>query len=371
METYDAIVIGTGGVGSAVLHQLAKHGHRVLGLDRYPQAHAHGSSHGQTRIIRQGYFEHPDYVPLLLRTYELWRELEQETKQILFHQTGLLEVGPADGVLIPGVLESAGQYGLEIERLRPQEARRRFPFRIPDEMEVIVEPTGGYLLVENCVQTQLDQAVLLGANWRQEAVTDWSVSGNQVRVRTTQADYQADRLIICGGAWSAELLQDIGVPLQIREKHLYWFDGPTEMTKDFPVYFFETSRGEFYGFPQHQGSGLKIAQHTGGRVHVRTFELDAAVDDQDLQQVEQFMADHFDFGYGPLQTRKACMYTMSPDGHFIVDRHPRYHNVVFAAGLSGHGFKFSPVLGVILAQMASDIVPDLPVGFLGLERFTS
>jgi monomeric sarcosine oxidase len=371
MESYDVIVIGTGGIGSGVLHQIAKHGHRVLGLDRHPQAHARGSSHGETRIIRQGYFEHPDYVPLLRRAYALWRDLENETQRTLFHQTGLLEVGPVEGTLIPGVLDSAGQHGIEIERLTAEEARRTFPFHIPDEMEVIVEPTGGLLLVEACVQAQLDQAIQHGATWRQQPVRAWSASGSQVRIETSESVYLAEQLVICGGAWSAELLQDLGIPLQILEKHLYWFAAPPQPVEDLPVYFFETRHGDFYGFPPLGAAGLKLAQHSGGRPHATPFELDAAIDEEDFRQVQQFMGKHFNFTCGPLQSSKACMYTMSPDGHFIVDRHPLYDNVSFAAGLSGHGFKFSPVLGLALAQMAMGVQPELPTGFLELERFSA
>ena len=370
METFDAIVIGTGGIGSAVLHQLAKQGHHVLGLDRHPQAHQRGSSHGHTRIIRQGYFEHPDYVPLLLRAYELWRELERDSGRRLFHEISLLEAGRADGILIPGVLESVRQHGLTIERLSAREARKRFPFRFDDAMEVIIEPTGGYLLVEQCVQAQLDQAFRCGATWRQETMRQWSASASEVRVQTNQSTYAASRLVVCGGAWSSALLRDLGVPLGVVEKHLYWFDAPADACNELPVFYFETGHGDFYGFPSLGSEGMKLAQHSGGRRHAAPFDVDSVTDEQDLRQVQQFMASRANFAYGSVTSRKACMYTMSPDGHFVIDRHPSHRNICFAAGLSGHGFKFSPVLGLVLAQLAMQGEPELSVDFLGLDRFS-
>lgn len=368
METYDVIVIGTGGVGSAALFHLAKRGCRVLGLDPFPHAHAFGSSHGHTRIIRQGYFEHPDYVPLLLRAYELWRELESDAGVSLFHQIGLLEVGPADGALIPGVLQSVKQHDLDVEQLSAREARARFPFCIPDNMQVILEPTGGYLLVEDCVRAHLQLAIGHGATWKQEAVLDWIATENDVRVRTDATSYRAAKLVICGGAWSDALLGDLGVKLQVLEKHQYWFDSPPEPAGKLPIFFFETGQGDFYGFPRLGATGLKLAQHSGGRNHDGPFDLSTAEDDRDLEQVTHFAETHARFDFGKLLTRKACMYTMTPDGHFLVDQHPRYDHVFLAAGMSGHGFKFAPVIGLALSHLACGESTGVPIEFLQLNR---
>ena len=368
MESFDTIVIGTGGVGSATLHQLAKRGQRVLGLDRHPQAHSFGSSHGQFRIIRQAYFEHPDYVPLLLRVYELWRELEETAGASLFHQVGLVEVGPADGVLIPAVMQSVSQHDLEIEQLTAKETRERFPYFAHHDMQVVFEPTAGYLLVEDCVRAQLRLAVEEGATWRQESVLDWTAAKGEVQVRTADSSYAAEQLIICGGAWSASLLRDVGVKLQVIEKHQYWFGPPAGLPAEMPVFFFETSSGWFYGFPPMDGAGLKLAQHSGGRKRTGPFDLESARDDEDLEGVTRFAKTHFQGAMGELKSRQACMYTMSPDEHFILDRHPVHEKVHFAAGLSGHGFKFAPVLGLILAQLASGEEPELPVDFLRIDR---
>lgn len=371
MECFDAIVLGAGGLGSAAFYHIARSGLRVLALDRFPQAHAQGSSHGQTRIIRQAYFEHPNYVPLLLRAYELWRELEAATQQSLLVQTGLLEVGPADGVLIPGVLESVRQHGLPIQRLRAAEARREFPFHIPDSMEAIVELTGGYLHVEACVQSHLDQGQRHGGVWRQEKVLDWQSIGDGIQVETETSKYQAARLIVCGGAWAGQLLPDLGIAWRVLEKHQYWYEPNADSAQpaNLPVYFFETPEGDYYGFPPLGELGFKVAQHSRGREHDSPFDVTTAECEEDLRQVEAFTKKHIRFPLGDLKARKACMYTMSPDGHFVIDRHPRHPEVVFAAGLSGHGFKFASVLGSLLAQLALGDPLDLDMSFLGMGRF--
>ena len=377
MESFDAIVIGTGGTGSSALFHLAKAGHRVLGLDQFPQAHANGSSHGQSRIIRQAYFEHPDYVPLLLRAYELWDELEQASNRKLFHQVGLLEVGPADGTLIGGVMQSVQQHKLPIETLTVDEAKRRFPFQIDDAMSVVFEPTGGYLLVEDCVRTHLQMAEQHGAKWREQRVLNWQSNDRGVTVQTETNTYSAGQLFICGGAWSTELVRDLGVPLAVTPKLQYWFrpaageNGSLAETKakELPTYFFETPTGCFYGFPQIDEMGLKVAQHTGGQRLAGPVDLDSVSDDADLQATRQFVSQTLLLASDELLTQKACMYTMSPDEHFIVDRHPTEKSVVFAAGLSGHGFKFTSVLGELLANLAmGGYVPE-SADFLHLDRF--
>lgn len=364
MESFDAIVIGTGGVGSSALYHLAKAGHRVLGLDQFPQAHDNGSSHGQSRIIRQAYFEHPDYVPLLLRAYELWDELEQASQRTLFHQVGLLEVGPEDGVLISGVLQSVAQHDLPIERLTVSEARKRFPFSFDESDSVLFEPTGGFLLVEKCVEAHLHVAEKNGAAWRQERVVDWRPkSDGTVTVQTETQSYSAGSVVICGGAWSAELLQNLGVRLHVTPKLQYWFEpsrqssrsAEPQTSQEVPTYFFETKTGCFYGFPLINDGlqdGFKVAQHTGGQKLEGPVTLKGIADDADLEATREFVEQTLPFASTSLVSTKACMYTMSPDEHFIVDRHPNEPNVVFAAGLSGHGFKFTSVLGELLAKLA-------------------
>jgi len=382
---HEVLVLGCGGVGSAALMHLAQRGVRVLGLDRFPPAHARGSSHGRTRMIRQAYFEHPDYVPLVLRAYELWAELEATTGRKLYEETGLLELGPpasAGGIVVPGVLASAALHGLAVDELSAAECERRFPgFRVPESMVGVFERRAGFLHVEASVQAHLDEAVRHGAELRcDEAVRSWRVepatSGTKphVVVETDRGRYEAARLIITAGAWAGELLADLGVPLVVRRKPQYWFQPNTDdyrLDRGAPAFLYETIDGVFYGFPVFGPEGLKCAEHSGGRTLTNPLENPSAIDQEDLARVAGFLQTHLPGISQTLNDHAACMYTMSPDENFLVDRHPAYQNVVFAAGLSGHGFKFTSVLGEALADLALEGASELPIGFLNVGRLSS
>lgn len=373
INSYDAIVLGTGGVGSAALFHLARRGLRVLGIDRYPGGHDRGSSHGDTRIIRQAYFEHTDYVPLLLRAYELWAELEQRTQQKLLHEVGLLQVGPSDGVVIPGVLASAKQHGLSVEQLSDTEVPRRFPgFRAPEHYVGLLEKKAGYLLVERCVLAHLHEATKLGAEQVVgESAISWRRSGNGIELITDRALYRAERLIVTPGAWAPELLASLNVPFQVRRKHVFWLGPPSphhQVDHGCPTFLFELPGHIFYGFPAIGPEGLKVAEHSGGDMVTDPLHDPRAFDSAAFELVRNFVSEYLP-GMGPtLHRHSVCFYTMTPDEHFVVDRHPEQEGVVFAAGLSGHGFKFASVLGQALADLAIEGRTHLPIGFLGLNR---
>jgi monomeric sarcosine oxidase len=370
----DVIVLGAGGVGSAAAFHLARRGVRVLALDRYGAAHERGSSHGRTRIIRQAYFEHSDYVPLLRRAYDLWRELEAIREETLFRRVGLLEVGPPDGALVPGVLEAARRHGLDILTLSRSEAADRFPmFRIPDGFEVVLERNAGYLRVEACVLAHLEEARRAGAVLRfDEPAIGWQATKGVVVVRTGSGTYAAANLVICGGAWAGSLLQGLGVRLEVVRKHLHWVaarDPRYDEAAGCPTFLFELPEGRFYGFPDAGGAGVKVAEHTGGEPVADPSAVDRTVDPADRARVVAFLRAHLPGVSDRSLAHAVCMYTMSPDGHFLVDLHPEHANVAFVAGLSGHGFKFASVLGEILADLALDGRTAHPVGFLRLRRF--
>ncbi len=374
-DFYDVIVAGTGAVGSAALWQAAERGLKVLGLDRFPPGHDRGSSHGRTRIIRQAYFEHSDYVPLLLRAYQLWAELERIQGESLLRQTGLLQVGPANGIVVQGVLASAQRHGLQVESLSTDECRRCFPaFAAPDGHQGVFEPRAGYLHVESCVIAQSETAARLGATLRTgESVCDWRRETNHIVVRTEKQEYAAARLIVTAGAWAGQLLADLGIPLVVRRKPVFWFaaeDDSYDVDRGCPTYLFETPSGVFYGFPRLDEHGVKVAQHTGGETVNDPLAVDRAERDADRACLQGFIAAHLPRLSARVLGHSVCMYTMSPDEHFIVDRHPACSSVVFAAGLSGHGFKFAPVLGQALVELAIDGRSALPVGFLSLDRPT-
>jgi monomeric sarcosine oxidase len=372
--TYDAIVLGAGGVGSATMWQLARRGLRVLGLDRFAPPHDRGSSHGQSRIIRQAYFEHPDYVPLLLESYRLWDELEHHTKRGLLLETGLLEVGPADGVVVPGVLRAACAHGLAVESLSASEIRARWPaFQVGDELVGVFEPRGGLLHVEHCVLAQLVAAEAAGAELHVGVeILEWSVDGVDVRVETSAGRFTCRRLVITAGAWAGKLLADLNLHLQVRRKSLLWHatsDPRSRADAGFPCYLFELPTGIFYGFPMIDERGLKVAEHSGGETVDDPLNVDRSLRDADREPVEAFLHQYLPSVEMPCRDHAVCLYTMSPDEHFIVDRHPDYDQVVFAAGLSGHGFKFTPVLGAALADLAATGRTTLPIEFLSARRF--
>jgi sarcosine oxidase len=373
MSHYDTIVLGAGGVGSAAMLHLARRGAHVLGIDRFHPPHDRGSSHGHTRVIRQAYFEHSDYVPLLVESYRLWRELENEVGRQVFHQVGLVQVGPPDGQVVPGVLRSAAEHRLSVEQLASSEIEKRWPgLRAPQDSIGAFEPGAGYLLVEDCVRAHLDAARAAGAEFLGETeVEAWSASDNEVRVKTSRGLFTCNRLVIAAGAWASQLLSELHVNLTVRRKSLFWFESSAtqyDVANGFPVFLYELPQGVFYGFPKLDARGVKVAEHSGGRVVEDPLVVDRSIDANEQERLIQFLSAHLPGVSSNVMDHAVCLYTMSPDENFIVDRHPAHANVVFAAGLSGHGFKFVPVLGRALAELALDGGTELPIEFLSLAR---
>lgn len=373
MPVHDAIVIGTGGVGSAALFHLARRGVQAVGLDRFPPGHDRGSSHGRTRIMRKAYSEHPDYVPLLRRAYDLWAGLEAARDEKLVYWAGLLQAGPADGHLVPGVLESARRHGLDVDELTADEASRRFPgFVVPDGGQAVFEQDAGFLLVERCILAHLEEARRLGAELRTgEAVVRWTVHDDGVTVETKTATFHAGALIVAAGAWSSAVLGELGVPLRVVRKHQHWFatdDDRYRLERGCPAFFYEVPDGLFYGVPWYDDHGVKCAEHSGGEDVLGPSALDRAPDEGDRRRVQAFLRTHLPGVSTRAIGHAACMYTRTPDEHFILDRHPRSPRVVFAAGLSGHGFKFTPALGEALVEMMLEGEATQPVDFLALDR---
>jgi sarcosine oxidase len=375
-KTYDVIVIGAGGVGSAALYHLAQRGVKVLGLDRFPPGHDRGSSHGRTRIIRQAYFEHPDYVPLLLRAYELWDELSQRSGRKLYHEIGLLQTGRPDGQVIPGVLKAAQLHGLQIDRLTARQAMKCFPaFNIPDQWEAAFEQRAGYLEVENCVQAHCSQAQQLGAELRTDVeVRGWHAAADHVTVETTAGQFSAAKLVIVVGGWAGQLLANLGIPLTVLRAPVFWYPITSDTLRadrGCPAYLFDTHEC-LYGIPQVDEFGFKIAEH-GSREKKQSpadpLLVDRKLDVHDQTRVEDFLQQHIPSVGWPHLHHSVCLYTMSPDENFIVDVHPQHPQVCFAAGLSGHGFKFTCVLGEILADLALAGRTRHPIGFLNCRRF--
>jgi sarcosine oxidase len=372
MKRYDAIVLGLGGMGSAALYHLARRGRRVLGVEQFSIGHDRGSSHGTTRLIRKSYFEHPAYVPLVHRAMHLWGELEQEVDRPLFDRTGLILFGRSDGEVITGVRTAAAAHEVRIEEVSLRHAAERWPGFAPDpEMTSLFEPDAGTLAVESCVCAHVDAARAHGAEVLVgERITSFSPAAGAVVVHTERLQFACDRLVVAGGAWSGRLLSALRIPLQVMRKTVMWFevtDSCHRRDRGCPVYCFDTPDGFFYGFPVIDERGLKLGEHSGGEAMSNPDQLDRSLSHAEARKVNAFVSRYLR-GVGSLRAHEVCMYTMTPDQHFVVDHVPHSPQVVFAAGFSGHGFKFAPIIGSVLADLALDGVTKEPIEFLRLSR---
>ena len=373
METFDCIVVGCGGFGSGALYHAAKRGARVLGIEQHTAAHDLGSSHGESRIIRKAYFEHPNYVPLLHDAFDLWRLLQEETGTTLLHECGLFIAGPADGLPISGTRRAASEHALPIESIPAAKVGGSFDgFHIPESCDIVVEPDAGVLLVEDCVRAHLQQAQSLGAVLKTgETVTGWKANGRTIIVQTNRREYSAASVIFTAGAWTQSVLQELNIPLQVVRKFTFWHpcdNTAFTLANNARVFFFDLPEGEFYGVPSIDGRTIKLGRHTGGMNIDDPSQLDRQYQDADHAAVSDFVRRHMDRVDPQPVRHSACMYTFTADGHFVVDQHPHHKNVVIGAGFSGHGFKFTGVLGRSLADLALDGKTDSPIEFLNCER---
>jgi sarcosine oxidase len=369
---YNAVVVGVGGFGSAALYHLARRGQRVLGLERFDVPHDLGSSGGVTRIIRLAYYEHSSYVPLLVRSYELWRELEAEAAERLLVITGSVDASAENGRIFSRSLASCREHGLPHEVLTTEQLAARFPgYRLPAGTMAVLQPEGGFLLSERCIVAHVSLALAAGAEVRaRERVLGWEPSGDAVRVRTDRGEYSAGRLVLAGGAWMSGLM---GLPLvQAERQVLGWFQPmrPELFTPErFPVFNVEFGDEHFYGFPVYGIPGFKLGRyhHLGELVDPDLVDRTPHAGDEAV--LRTFAERHFPDGAGPTLTLKACLFENTPDEHFLVDFHPHAPNVVCLGGGSGHGFKFCGVLGEIAADLALDGETRHDIGLLGLARF--
>ncbi|HQR57466.1 MAG TPA: N-methyl-L-tryptophan oxidase [Burkholderiaceae bacterium] len=360
--TYDIVVAGLGAMGSATVCELSRRGLHVLGLDRHAPPHAFGSSHGETRIIREAYFEHPVYVPLVQRAFELWRGLERASGTPLLRETGGLMIGRPDSALVEGALRSARLHNLTHEVLTSSEVRGRFPaLRPDDDMVAVHEPRAGILFPEACIGAFLARARRQGAELHgNEALCRWESGTDGLRVYTEKGEYRARRLIVCAGAWVNELLPGQELRLHIERQVLHWFE-PVTMADQFapercPIHLWQFDEGRFfYGFPD-LGGGVKAGFHHEGEI-TSASDVRRSVTSAEVEAVRSVMRRFLPGADGPLRSSIVCLYTNTPDGHFLIDTHPLHPDVLIASPCSGHGFKFAPVIGEILADLAQDKVP--------------
>jgi sarcosine oxidase len=377
---YDAIVAGLGGMGSSAAYHLAGRGKRVLGLERYTPAHDKGSSHGQSRIIRQAYFEDPAYVPLLLRAYELWEQLERETGEDLMTLTGGLMIGPPESRTFTGSKATADEYDLPYEVFDAGELKRRYPMFEPTEGTIaLFEEKAGFVRPEASVKAHLNRAASMGADLRfGEEILSWEPTASGVRVETTSDVYEAERLVVTAGAWMPKLLADLGLPLEVTRQILFWFDpvGGVEpfLSNRFPVFIWEPEDGNaFYSIPAHDGprGGVKVAFFRADGKPADPETIDREVHDDEVEFIRSYVAKYAPALDGELLYAKTCMYTNTPDEHFVISTHPDHPQVAIAAGFSGHGFKFCGVVGEILADLATEDETDHPIDLFSPTRLAA
>ncbi len=374
--TYDVIVIGVGGMGSATVYHLARRGLSVLGLERFDIPHELGSSHGHSRIIRLAYAEHPNYVPLLRRAYALWHELEDMAGEKLLIVTGGIDAGAENSSTVQGSLCACAIHHLPHERLDATALGRRFPgYRLAPEMVGIYQPDAGFLLPERCVLAHASAARSLGAEARtRERVLRWDATDAGVVVETEQGTYRARKLVIAAGAWSRTLVPALAA-LAMPERQVMLWTAPLApehfRCESFPIFNMEATEGRFYGFPAYGEAGFKIGKYNHRRERVEDPDgMDRECHAADEAVLREAIRRYFPDADGPTLAMKPCLFTNSPDEHFILDVLPDHANVAVAAGFSGHGFKFCSVVGEIMADLVTHGRTDHDIDLFRLGRFS-
>lgn len=373
-ERHDVIVVGVGGMGSATAFHLAERGVDVLALERYDVPHTRGSSHGATRIIRKPQYLDPAYVPLVRRAYDRWRSLEARTGRDLLYVTGGLDMGPTDSAVVRGSLRSCEAHDIDHETLTAAAVNDRFPgYDIPEDHTAVYQPESGFLAPAQCIVAHVTAAQAEGAVVRaREPVTGFTpLAHGGFRVSTSKDTYEADRLVVTAGAWTREILPELA-DLAVPERQvLAWFQ-PTDTSAfapdSFPVFVHETDEGHFYGTPRFDVPGVKV-----GKYNHRNETADPGSQQppgpEDERLLRAYAERYFPAGAGPTMQLATCMFTNTPDQHFVLDTLPDRPRVTVGAGFSGHGFKFSAVIGEVLADLATDEPPAVDIERFRLDRF--
>ncbi len=373
---FDVLVVGLGAMGSATLYELSRRGVRALGIDRFAPPHTQGSTHGRTRIIREAYFEHPLYVPLVRRAYELWDELECEAGRTLFHRTGGLMIGPADGAIVAGARRSAVEHDVPHELLTADEVRRRWPaYDPPDDHAALLELRAGLLLPEACVETYLELARRnRAATHVGERVRHWRADGGGVAVTTDAATYRAGHLVLAAGAWLRELVPDVAAPLTVERQMFHWFEPASRpelhAAARCPLALWEFERDRMVATFPDLGDGVKAGVHHEGEITDpdRVRRTTTSQEDADIRALLRRLMPE---AAGRLREARVCLYTNTPDRHFLIDAHPAHPNVLLVSPCSGHGFKFASAIGEVAADFVAHGESRFDLAPFRLERFES
>ncbi len=373
MQSYDVIVVGLGGAGSSSVFHLARSGASVLGLEQFGPVHPHGSSHGRSRIYRTAYFEGSAYVPMVQRAQQLWRDLERASGERIIRQTGGLVIGRPDSPTVSGAQRTATGCRLSHSVLSPDETRARFPqFTLRDEEVALWDPDAGVLFPETCIRAHAALAVDAGAELHYgEGVAGWTSESGSVVVRSRRAEYRARHLVLASGAWTVQVAQDLELPLEIERQFMLWFPpaDPEAVQPDrMPVFVWDRGpEAETYGIPDF-GDGVKIGSWHG-RVAATPESADRVLRDSEADPVRQFVATSLK----PLLPREretaSCLYTNAPDHNFLIGVHPQYPNVTVVSACSGHGFKFTSVVGEIVNHLVHGVSTGFDLRLFDPGRF--
>lgn len=373
---YDVIVVGVGGMGSATAYHLASRGVETLGVERFDIPNDQGSSHGITRIIRKGQYEDPEYVPLAERSYDLWRTLEDVTGRDLLHVTGGIDTGPPDGDIFPSSRESCRKHDIDHEILTGKAVNERFPgYDLPADHRAVYQPESGFLVPEQCIIAHVEAAQREGAEIHaREAVSDVSPTGDGVEVTTDRDTYRADDVVVTAGAWAREFLPELADMLVPVRQVLAWLqpsDPELFDPESFPVFIHETETEHYYGFPRFDVPGFKFARFNHFEEAVDPDEMEREPNGRDEEMLRSYARQYFPGGAGPTMRLSTCLFTNTPDGHFVLDTAPGRQRITVGAGFSGHGFKFASVVGEVLADVALDGETDRDIDLFAADRFTA
>jgi len=361
-KTVDTIVIGAGAMGSAAAYYLSKQGQKVLLLEQFELDHKNGSSYGFSRIIRYSY-DYPEYVDLAKDNYPLWFALQDELGEKLYIKTGGIDFGPPDDEMFQNTIQSVKTSHIDHEMLTAKEAHKRFPqFKFRDDFKVLYQPDSGLITASKAVLGHIKLAEKHGATIKANTpVESIVIQADSVEVTTAHETYSAGKLVVTAGSWARFLLQQTGIDLPLTPMRCQLnFMMPDQLNEQYttdncPVWIAHVSTlfpDTIYGLPSHDGSGFKIAYHVGNTVN-HPSEINYTPDAENVESLRKFMQAHIPgVANAPVRETRICLYTMTPDEHFIVDTHPVHSHVAIGAGFSGHGFKFSTIIG----KMLTDIV---------------